>query len=329
MEKKVLLLGMGPTSLSALESLVARFNVVGIVRDAGAAAGEGDEVIARARALRVPVFADASAEGVEQAIIETGPACTVVSSYNRILRASVLDRCKFLNVHYAPLPRYRGRANVNWAIINGEAEAAITIHVLAQGLDSGNILYQQLIPIGPDDTVEDLYTALNEIQREVLGDTVLRYLSGYAGEPQEESAATYGCGRVPGDGEIDWSAPTKRIYALLRALAPPYPRAFTYLEGRQISIIRATPLKNAPEYAGRIPGRVIGRSRQSGYADVLTGDGVLRIYEMMAGDGAVAPASAFIESTRQTLGLHSADLLARIEELQARLDQLAGPAAGS
>jgi methionyl-tRNA formyltransferase len=300
---KILLLGMGPTASSALESLVARFVVAGLVREARSPAEGGDEVVDRARRLGVP-------------------DCTVVSSYNRVLLPEVLDRGPFLNVHYAPLPRYRGRANVNWAIINGEPEAAITIHVIAPGLDSGNIVYQQKVAIGPHDTVGDVYDTLNKIQRDVLAETVARYLSGYEGEPQDDAAATYGCGRVPDDGEIDWSDSTKRIYALVRALAHPYPEAHTYLNGRRISVVRALPLENVSRYVGRIPGRVVGRSSEEGHVDVLTGDGTLRIYEVRVTEAAVTPASRVIGSTRQTLGLRTADLLTRIELLEARLSEL-------
>ena len=215
----------------------------------------------------------------------------VILPYDQILHSEILGRCRFVNAHYAPLPEYRGRANVNWAIINGESSTAITVHVLAPGLDSGNILYRERVPIGPNDTVGNLYAVLNEMQREVLGEVVARYISGYDGEPQDEVNATYGCTRVPRDGEIDWSDSTKRIYALVRALAPPYPGAHTYLDGSRVTIVRARPLPNAPRYVGRIPGRIIGRSRQSGHVDVLTGDGVLRIHEVLAGDTAVQPAS--------------------------------------
>lgn len=316
----VLLLGMGPTAHSALESLAARFRVVGLVRDARSSPEGDDEVVKRADALKVPVFSDLSIENVEQVVIQSSPDCAVVSSYDRILPSRVLGRCRFVNVHYALLPEYRGRANVNWAIINDEPETAITIHVMVPGLDAGNILYQQRMPIRPDDTVGDLYTRLNEVQREVLGETVARYISGYAGEPQDEAAATYGCTRVPDDGEINWTSSTRQIYALVRALAPPYPGAHTYMDARRITILRALPLTNAPRYVGRIPGRVVGRSRRDGHVDVLTGDGVLRIHEVAAGDSSAGPASAVIGSTRQTLGLRTADLLARIELLESRLN---------
>jgi methionyl-tRNA formyltransferase len=318
---RVLLFGMGPTALSALESLAARFQLVGLIRDTRLPSAETDEVVELAHALQVPVFPELSIAGAEQAVIQTSPDCVVVSSYDRILPSRVLRRCRFVNVHYAPLPAYRGRANVNWAIINGEPEAAITVHVIAPGLDAGNILYQQRVPIGDDDTVADLYAKLNEVQRENLGDTVANYISGYEGIPQDESAATYGCTRIPDDGEINWASTTRQIYALVRALAPPYPGAHTYLEGRRISILRAAPLADPPRYVGRIPGRVVSRSRQNGYVDVLTADGVLRIFEVRAGEAAT-PASALIASTKQTLGLRTADLLARIEVLESRLNRL-------
>jgi methionyl-tRNA formyltransferase len=321
--KRILLLGMGPTALSALESLAVQFHVVGIVRPVQTGAETDDMVARRAHELSVPVLPDASLDGVRRAIEESQPHCTVVSSYDRILGPPILGHGKFVNVHYAALPQYRGRANVNWAIINGEPETAITIHAIAPGLDNGNILFQQAVAIGPDDTATDIYHTLNEIQREALGETVARYLDGFPGVPQNESESTYGCSRVPADGEIDWSTSTDRIYALIRALSPPYPGAYSYLEARRITIRRSSPVRDGRRYAGRIPGRVVGRSRADGYVDVLTGDGMLRVHEVAVDeDGETIPASAVITSSRQTLGLRNADLLLRIEELERRLKAL-------
>jgi methionyl-tRNA formyltransferase len=268
------------------------------------------------------VFRDLSIEAVEQAVLESQPDCVVVSSYDRILPRRVLEHSRFVNVHYAPLPRYRGRANVNWAIINGECETAITVHVMAPGLDAGNVLFQERVPIGPDDTVGELYTRLNEVQRRALGETVERHLSGHEGGAQDETAASYGCTRIPDDGEIDWASSTGEIYALVRALGSPYPGAYTYLGTRRLRILRASPLPDPPRYVGRIPGRVVGRSRRDGHVDVLTGDGVLRVQEVAQGDGPAEPPAALIESTRQTLGLRTADLLTRIEMLESRLHTL-------
>src|SRR6202008_1176253 len=97
-------------------------------------------------------------------VTELHPDVVVISSFSRILSAEVLALSRFINVHYSPLPRYRGRANVNWAIINGEPTAAISVHMVRPGLDDGEILYQEEIDIGPKDTATTLYERLNAIQ---------------------------------------------------------------------------------------------------------------------------------------------------------------------
>ncbi|MFB3819492.1 MAG: formyltransferase family protein [Candidatus Methylomirabilales bacterium] len=313
---------MGPTALTALESLAARTEVVGLVRETPDAAA--DPVRAAAERLGVPVTADAAPAKVEALIASLAPDCVVISSYNRILPPAVLARCPVVNVHYAPLPRYRGRANVNWAIINGEPCAAITIHQVVPELDAGPILFQQLIPVRAEDTVGDLYARLNAIQRDRLGETVLLFLGGWPGTPQAAADATYGCTRLPEDGEIEWRSDTAAILRLVRGLGPPYPGAFTYLRGRRLRVWRAAASPAPARYAGRVPGRVVGRSAPEGWVDVLTGDGVLRLLEVQAdGEEPRAPAG-LIRSIAATLGLSRGELLARIEALEREIARLKG-----
>jgi len=114
-EGRILLIGQGITTLSALQSLLDRFDVVGMVRSSDA----GDAANRLAESAGVALFADTSLAGVTCAIKQTDPHAVVVSSYDRILPADLVSARPFVNVHYAPLPRYRGRATVNWAIING------------------------------------------------------------------------------------------------------------------------------------------------------------------------------------------------------------------
>jgi methionyl-tRNA formyltransferase len=241
----VLLVGKGPSALSALDSLAAKFNVAGVIRNARPSGGQQDEVQRRADELDVPVLTDTSVRAVEQAIIKYRPDCAVVSSYDRILSTRILALSRFVNVHYSPLPRYRGMAAVQWGILNGEAEFGITIHVITKDLDAGNVLYQDRIAADPDETAADIYSRLNEIQHRVLGETVERYLGGYAGVAQDAAAATYACARSPADSEIDWSATTNRIYAQIRtfhpALSVPYPAAYTPDHGHQGSARRGCP----------------------------------------------------------------------------------------
>jgi len=298
--RRVLLVGQGPTSQSALESLLDRFEVVALMR--GIVADTPDPVVAFAASRGVEVLTDTSVETLQRAVDQLAPDCAVVSSYHRILPPALLDRCRFVNVHYAPLPRYRGRANVNWAIINGEPETAVTVHVLVPELDAGPILFQEPVPIGSHDTVADLYRRLNAVQRTALGAAVERHLDGDPGTPQDESAATYGCTRLPEDGELDWSRSTEEVYALVRALVEPYPGAFTHFQGRRVTVWRAAPAAAPVRWAGRIPGRVVARSSEQGWVDVLTGDGVLRLEVVEPQGEERQPAASLVRSVRATLG---------------------------
>jgi len=307
---------MGPTALTALESLLERFEVVGLARPTSEGA---DAVLDLAKGRGVPPLADLSVAAVADAIHRAAPDCVVVSSYDRVLPANLIAERPFVNVHYAPLPRYRGRANVNWAIINGDPGTAITIHRLAPELDGGNILLQSEIAIGPEDSVADLYQQLNALQRQFLGETVEHFLDGAVGTPQDEGRATYGCTRLPRDGVIDWTRSPAQIAAQVRALAAPYPGAFTHLEGHKLIVWKATVPGNVPRYEGRIPGRLVRISRADGSVDVLCGEGTLRLQEVQRPGGPRVPAAALLKSVKLTLGLSTEELLARIEELEQQL----------
>jgi methionyl-tRNA formyltransferase len=314
----VLLVGIGPTTLSALESLMSKCHVQGVVRNAHI----DDPVVNLARQANIPIFSDTSQKEIKSLILKLQPDCVVVSSYNQILPPSLIELSTFINVHYSPLPQYRGRANVNWAIINDEPCAAITIHKISPGLDEGNILFQQLIPIHLDDTVADLYGRLNQIQEQNLGVTIVKAFHGYEGVQQNNSEATYGCTRLPEDGEINWLVSTRSIYCLVRALVDPFPGAYTYFQGKKLLIWQAKPVDNPPIYIGRIPGRIIGRSKTEGFVDVLTGDGVLRIIEVqMPGEERTAAAN-IIKSVKSTLCLQTSELLNRIQILEAQISKM-------
>jgi methionyl-tRNA formyltransferase len=313
---------MGTTAPTALQSLVSTCEVVGVMRAVDAAAQTADPVRVFAAERGIPVFNETSLSALRNLIHRLRPDCVVISSFDRILPRDLLSSCPFVNVHYAPLPRFRGRATVNWAIITGEPTAAITIHVLDQELDAGNVLFQRSVPIGRSDTVGDLYDRLNDLQLHHLGGTVVGFLNGDHGQPQSAEAATYGCTRLPADGEIDWTAGTAAIDALIRALAAPYPGAFTYYEGRRMVVWRASGIDDPPVYAGRVPGRIVYVSRDQGHVDVLTADGVLRIFDVEDESGCRVPAAHVVRSVRATLGLRTADLMSRIEALEREVGAL-------
>lgn len=324
---KIVLIGYGPTAESALRSLLPCTDVIGLLREAAA----DDPVVALAARHAVPLLApSARAAELAELIAAMRPDAVVVSSYNRILDVGRLPAgCPVINVHYAPLPRYRGRATVNWAVINGEPAAAITIHLIDAGLDSGNILYQEEIAIAATDTVMTLYERLNALQQRHLGDAVRRVLAGWTGLPQDDRQATYCCARDPEDGEIDWRAPAEAIDRLIRALQPPFPSAFTHFEGRRLLVHRAEPVRDLPVYEGAVPGRVIRLARAQGWVEVLAGQGALRLHEVGFEGAAAQPAADIIRSTRATLGLRTGDLLRRIAALESRIAQLERAAAAA
>jgi methionyl-tRNA formyltransferase len=246
----------------------------------------------------------------------------VVSSYDRILPADLVGSRPFVNVHYAPLPAYRGRAVVNWAFINGESHAAISVHSLEPMLDAGGILVQRRVEIGDRDTVTDLYARLNAIQQEVLADAVARRLDGDRGLEQNEAHATYACTRGPADGEIDWTAATSVIDRLVRALTPPFPGAFTWLGLDRIVICSAEP-RDGPTYVGRVPGRVAFVDRANGFVDILTGDGVLRVHSVHRSQGPEVAAASVFTSVSQTAGISTSILMEALRSGQGPGDGVA------
>jgi methionyl-tRNA formyltransferase len=314
----VVLLGDGPTALAALRSLALCSRVAHVLRTPDHA--DTDPVRAFAAANDIPVSDLQGVDQLSQLIVNLRPAAVVISSFNRIIPPEILKSSRFINVHYSLLPDYRGRANVNWAIINGEKAAGISIHLVVPELDSGNLLFQRAVAIGPEDTVTSVYERLNAIQERELGAVVIGAVAGDQGIPQNSHQPTYGCARVPNDGEIDWRQPTDVIDRLIRGLAPPFPGAFTHLNTQQLMIARAAPLLDPPAYAGRVPGRVVGRSPTEGWVDVLTGDGVLRILSIATSTyGHPSAPASIIRSTRLTLGLSRIDLLGRITALEERI----------
>lgn len=143
--------------------------------------------------------------------------------------------------HYAMLPRRRGGAPLNWAIIDGLTESGITLFYLEEGLDCGDIIGQQPFDISEEDTVKDLLDKVVVIAPALLAQHIGRIEAGTAARiPQDESVATYTRRRRPKDGEIDWSKSDREIYNFIRALAPPYPSAFTTMGDRRFVIPAAS-----------------------------------------------------------------------------------------
>jgi methionyl-tRNA formyltransferase len=232
-----------------------------------------------------------------------------------------------LAVHDSLLPEYRGFAPLNWSIINGADHTGVTLFYLSDAADEGDIVAQQRIEFGPDETAPEVYDRVCAATVELVLGAYPLLAAGTAPRRPQSGAASYTCSRTPVDGIIDWSQSTRTIYNLVRGLAYPYPGAFTYHEGNKLTVWRARPMLDPPTYTGRIPGRVVAISRTDATVDVLTGDGVLRRYEVQLDGGVRSPAADAIHSVRCTLGLRVEHLLERIKTLEETVNRLVSPRA--
>jgi methionyl-tRNA formyltransferase len=144
------------------------------------------------------------------------------------------------NVHGSLLPKYRGRVPTNWAVLNGETETGATLHEMAAKPDAGAIVAQTPVPILPDDTAAQVFDKVTVAAEQTLWRVLPALLAGEAPHlPNDLAQGSYFGGRKPEDGRIDFSQSAQQVYNLIRAVAPPYPGAFTDIGGERFVIARA------------------------------------------------------------------------------------------
>ncbi len=144
------------------------------------------------------------------------------------------------NMHGSLLPKYRGRVPVNWAIIHGETETGATLHEMVEKPDAGRIVDQEAVAILPDELAVEVFRSVTGAAERVLRRSLPKLVDGSAVlRAQDLTRGSYFGGRRPEDGRIDWRAPAKRVHDLVRAVAPPYPGAFTEMEEVRLRVLRA------------------------------------------------------------------------------------------
>ena len=194
--------------------------------------------------------------------------------YRRMLPPEVLALARkgAFNMHGSLLPKYRGRAPVNWAILKGESETGATLHEMVAKPDAGRIVDQERVPIGPDETAAEVFAKVSDAAETVLKRSLPHLLAGTASlKKQDLSKGSYFGARRPEDGRIDWSKSALEIHNLVRAVAPPYPGAFT----DRMKIFR-TRVENRKAPHGRT-----GPYREGDEWFAVCGDGkVLRLLEL-------------------------------------------------
>ena len=228
--------------------------------------------------LRVIYSEDLGSKRAEDLAEGLAPDLILSVFYRDLLSGRVLAAARLaaLNLHPSLLPAYRGRAPINWVLVNGETETGITLHHMVAKADAGDIVAQQAVPIAPRDTALSLYLKVEQTGIELLAEALPLVARGQAPHlPQDLSKSTYFGRRRPEDGRIDWSWPAARIDCLVRAVAPPWPGAFGEIAGRRVVIAAGEPDGLlGPAGSSVAPGTV---RRDGGKLYVATGDRWFRI----------------------------------------------------
>jgi methionyl-tRNA formyltransferase len=191
---------------------------------------------ALSRGIDVTLPEDVNQHAFVQRVARIAPDFIFSFYYRQMLGVHVLDLARrgAFNMHGSLLPRYRGRAPVNWAILNGETETGATLHYMVARPDAGPIVAQERVPIGRDDTALGVSLAVAEAAAHLLARALPVLASGPpTGRVMDVAAGSYFGGRTPEDGRIDWALPAARVHDLIRAVAPPFPGAFTDIAGRR------------------------------------------------------------------------------------------------
>jgi methionyl-tRNA formyltransferase len=226
-----------------------------------------------ARKQGLAVLEDPEASTLEGKIGALRPDFIFSFYYRKMLPLALLKMARrgAFNMHGSLLPKYRGRAPLNWAVLKGESETGATLHEMVEKPDAGRIVDQQAIPIGPDETAVEVFARMTGAAESVLRRNIPSFIKGEITlKPNDLSKGSYYGRRTPEDGRIDWSKSAAEIHNLVRAVAPPFPGAFT--EKMRIFRTALTTRTN--------PGKPLGPYQEGEEWFAACGDGkVLRLLE--------------------------------------------------
>ena len=233
-------------------------------------------------------------DGEALAIVERlAPELIVVAAYGKILPEDILETPPYgsINVHSSLLPKYRGAAPINWAILDGETETGVSIMYMAKELDAGDVILQKTTPIGPEEDALSLTIRLAELGAEALSETVTALGNGTAGRtPQDGSKMTYASMLSREMSPIDWSRSAHAVSCQVRGLIP-WPCATTdVISGEQMKLYKVQ--ETGADTSAR-PGTILAAGKAG--IDIACGDGkVLRVTELQAQGGKRMAAAAYL-----------------------------------
>jgi methionyl-tRNA formyltransferase len=296
---RTVFMGTPEFALPTLEMLLATgLPVVGVYTQPDRPSGRGKQLtpppvkqLAAARGIPVYQPLKLRLPEVVAQLQELAPALIVVVAYGQILPKSVLDIPSYgcINVHASLLPRYRGAAPINHAIMAGEAETGVTTMYMDVGLDTGDMLIKRATPIGPLETAGELHDRLARLGSEAMGETIERLCAGtLVREPQNDALTCYAPMLRKEHGLIDWARPAGELHNLVRGLDP-WPGAYTLLAGEPLKLARTRPADEAHQAA---PGTVLGVAATG--LRIACGTGVLSANELQLPGRKRQPAADFL-----------------------------------
>jgi methionyl-tRNA formyltransferase len=309
---RLIFMGTPAFAVPTLEALLgAGHDVALVLSQPDKPAGRGRQlapppVAALARERRLPLLQPRGLRNpeIQQRLAEVAPEAIVVAAYARLLPTAVLQLAPLgcLNVHPSLLPRHRGPAPIQGALLAGDAVTGTSIILLEERMDAGPILAQEPLPIAPEDDAETLEPRLAAQGARLLVETLPRW-AARAIEPrvQDEASATYTRLITKEDGRLDWAQPAEALWRRVRAFVG-WPGAYTTWRGQPLKVLRAAPEAQRP--AALMPGTVylVREGRPSAGIAVAAGVGGLRLDSIAHAGRKPTPGTAFIQGYRDFVG---------------------------
>jgi len=301
----IVFMGSPEFALPTLRVLAGHYPIAGVVTQPDRPKGRGQSltpppVKELAQELGLPIIQPRRLREPEamQQLRAWQPDLIVVTAFGQILKPEVLDLPRFgcINVHASLLPRWRGAAPIQAAILQGDEQTGVTIMRMDPGVDTGPTLNQRAIPILTDDTATSLSERLAALGAELLIETLPSYLTGErVPRPQDETSATYAPMLKKEDGMLDFTQPAASLARRVRAYNP-WPGAFTLWHGQILKICRARPIPNPQSSITKLtPGIPVVHQSLPAFN---TGDGLLVLDEVQPAGKKPMPGKVFLSGAR-------------------------------
>lgn len=305
MGKKIIFIGTAEFGVPVLEALMEdEKNIFQVITQPDRPGGRGKRVLPppikkAAMAREVPIFQPENINEINfvEKLIEFEADIILVVAYGQILSEKILNIPKIgcINIHGSLLPKYRGAAPINWAIINGEKETGITYICMNSKVDDGDMIAQFKIDILSDETFGELSNRLSWLSAKTVNKVLFDFQKGnLLPIIQNRKMATYTRKMNKKDGEVNWKEKSEKIYNHIKGTIP-YPGAYTYFSGRKIKITRSRLISNArySEDSNNKPGAIVAIKKDG--LLVSTGDkGMIQIEKLIPAGAREMLSSQFV-----------------------------------